>query len=47
VNSRSISAWPAGVVGPTTGIRLAIGEITRTPVRNDAAKVTSAKITQS
>jgi hypothetical protein len=35
---RWISDWPAGVVGPTVGIRFAIGEMTKRPVANDAAK---------
>jgi hypothetical protein len=44
---RRISACPSAVSGPTFGSRFAIGEITNSPVTKDAAKVTSAKTTQS
>ena len=44
---RRISSWPAGVAGPSSGRRFAIGEITNSPVTNEAANVTSAKTTQS
>ena len=47
VKRRRISSWPAGVEGPTPGRRFAIGEITNSPVTNEAANVTSAKTTQS
>ena len=47
VKRRRISSWPAGVAGPISGRRFAIGEITNSPVTNEAANVTSAKTTQS